>query len=207
MHDSVNIPYGDVLVFAGDFTASTRQLATQLHRFNSWLGQLPHLHKVIVAGNHDEMLENHPESCQYFTNAHYLQDSGITISGLRFWGSPWQPTFRNWAFNCSEPELAEKWSKIPWSTDVLITHGPPSGTLDLARGCPLGSTSLASALESIKPKIHVFGHIHEGYGIVEKDNTMYVNASVCTAAYAPTNPPIVLDIRSEPGNKVTIEKA
>ncbi len=136
----------------------------------------------------------------------YLQDSGCEIDGVKFWGSPWQPEFNDWHFNLSRGEpLARKWRLIPDDTDVLITHGPPHGILD---ECPewisgwgrtrgtvhVGCEELAKALERVQPKVHIFGHIHEGAGVLEQDGRTYINASSMDANYDITHPPRVFEL-------------
>src|SRR5690606_32317587 len=93
------------------------------------------------------------------------------------------------------PELAAKWALIPDDTDVLVTHGPPHGILDRTYDHePVGCEQLRIALGRVRPRVHVFGHIHEGYGAAFVDGTLFVNASTCTLAYRPTNPAIVVDL-------------
>ncbi|MFT5240962.1 MAG: 3',5'-cyclic AMP phosphodiesterase CpdA [Kiritimatiellia bacterium] len=196
LHDGVGgVPDGDVLVHAGDLTNHGE--ISQVRSFNEWIGRLPHPHKLVIAGNHDFCFENAPESCEpLLTNCTYLRDSGAVIQGVRFYGSPWQPWFYDWAFNLQRgAEIRAKWRLIPQDTDVLITHGPALGHGDMtddneAAGC-------ADLLESINERdirLHVFGHIHEGYGVTHRDDTQFVNASTCTLSYEPTNPPIVIDL-------------
>lgn len=130
----------------------------------------------------------------------YLRNSAIDIEGVRFYGSPWQPRFMHWAFNLSRGEdLRRKWDFIPEDTDVLVTHGPPHGRLDLVprdragifenTGCE----ELLLAVKRIRPKLHVFGHIHEGYGVTRESGTTFVNACVCDAAYRPVNPAVIIE--------------
>jgi predicted phosphohydrolase len=118
-HDQLTVPDGDVLVHAGDF--STRGGVEEVARFNAWLGTLKHKHKVVIAGNHDFLFEREPTLARsMLTNVTYLEDSGVTIEGLRFWGSPWQPRFFDWAFNLERgAPLTEKWNLIPTGVDVL----------------------------------------------------------------------------------------
>jgi Icc-related predicted phosphoesterase len=190
------VPDGDVLVIAGDICLCGQR--AELKRFNHFLAGLPHPHKVFIAGNHDWPLYHaSPRQIRSLVNqATYLQDSGITINGIKFRGSPWQPAFFNWAFNLPIGKaLADKWELIPEDTDVLITHGPPYQILDtLVSGKQVGCVDLKQAVERLKPKVHIFGHIHEGYGRLEQDGTTYVNASVCKVNYQPINPPIVVDL-------------
>lgn len=196
-HDHMEVPPGDILIHAGDATMSGR--AEEIIKFNHWLGQLPHPYKILIAGNHDWLFETEPALAEgLITNAHYLRDSSVEIEGLKFYGSPWQPRFMHWAFNLSRgEEIKRKWDLIPDNTDVLITHGPPHGILDLVPRDSLGShentecEELLLAVRKVKPKLHVFGHIHEGYGVARKSGITFVNACVCDAAYRPVNAAVV----------------
>jgi predicted phosphohydrolase len=166
LHESVSVPDGDILVHAGDITMDGR--LSDAVAFDRWLGALPHRRKVVIAGNHDFCFERDPaKSRACLTNAIYLQDEAAEIEGLKFYGSPWQPWFFDWAFNLARgPELRAKWNLIPADTDVLVTHGPPQGCLDMTRrGEPVGCADLAAAVRRLKPRLHVFGHIHEAYEI------------------------------------------
>tara|TARA_R110002094_G_scaffold138498_2_gene129838 strand:- start:693 stop:1313 length:621 start_codon:yes stop_codon:yes gene_type:complete len=194
-HAQLEVPDGDVLVHAGDFTG--RGERHEILEFHRWLATLPHQHKLVIAGNHDLMFENDPEQARALLNAcTYLQDSGVTVDGIKFWGSPWQPLFYDWAFNLQRgPALAAKWALIPTDTDVLVTHGPPFGILDMtARGEPAGCHELACELARVRPRLHVFGHIHEAYGQLKRNGTTFVNACNCTLHYQPDNPAIVIDL-------------
>lgn len=195
MRHPLPIPDGDVLVHAGDGTFSGKP--SEMIIFSRWFLRLPHKHKVLVAGNHDWMFQLDREKAEsYFPGVHYLQDSGVEIDGVKFWGSPWQPWFLDWAFNLQRGEpLREKWALIPEGTDVLVTHGPPYGVGDwVQRGERVGCEELRQAVIRVAPKLHIFGHIHGGYGVYESPVTKFVNASICDESYAPTNEPIVLDI-------------
>lgn len=194
-HEQVIIPDGDVLIHAGDLTegGTLRQLAA----FDRFLSTLPHRHKIIIAGNHDLCFESHPsEARALVTHARYLQDDAYRIGDLTFWGSPWQPWFFDWAFNLPRGEaLRKRWDLIPDETNVLITHGPPHGRLDLAqRGEHTGCEELWTALQRVRPRLHVFGHIHEGAGMIEQDGMILVNASICDARYRPMHSATVIDL-------------
>lgn len=199
-HDLIEVPSGDILIHAGDATMSGR--VDEIARFNHWLGQLPHPHKLLIAGNHDWLFEREPALAEsLISNAVYLRDSAVRVEGLKFYGSPWQPRFMDWAFNLARgPELKSKWDLIPEDTDVLITHGPPHGLLDLVPReltCAherTGCEELLLAVERIKPRLHVFGHIHEGYGVARRASTTFVNACICDAAYRPINEPITISL-------------
>jgi len=190
------IPDGDVLIIAGDICDKGNLL--EIFAYDDLFGDLPHPHTLVIAGNHDWPFVhmNKEQKHKLFNHATYLEDEGVEIDGVKFWGSPWQPTYFDWAFNLPRgPKLAEVWAKIPSDTDVLITHGPPFGILDTVKtGEHVGCEELSKALLQIKPKVHVFGHIHESYGALEKHGTTYINACLCNAHYQPENSPIVVDL-------------
>lgn len=193
LHDRLVIPDGDVLVHAGDLTRKGAE--RDVRAFDAWLAGLPHRHKVVIAGNHDFCFQDRPEAATWITAAHYLQDRGVTLDGVRFWGSPWQPWFYDWAFNLPRgAAIREKWDLIPPGTDVLITHGPPAGILDrCADGAEVGCADLLDAVRRLRPRLHVFGHIHEAWGRVDA-GTVFVNASNCDLSYRPSQAPIVVDL-------------
>ena len=195
MFEKVHVPNGDVFIHAGDIMG--RSSMFNIAYFDHWLGTLPHTHKIVIAGNHDRDFETNPkEARSRITNAIYLEDEAFEIDGIKFYGSPWQPWFLDWAFNLPRgAELKAKWDLIPEETDVLITHGPSYGVLDqVLSGEHVGCEELAKAIARIKPKLHIFGHIHEGYGMREVDGCTHINASINTARYDPVNPAIVIDI-------------
>jgi len=200
-----DIPEGDVLVCAGDITF--RGTALEIVPMLTFLGEQPHKHKILIAGNHDWLFERNPEFAKELCEQHgitYLEDSGVEIDGVKFWGSPVQPEFCDWAFNRSinddmyhsrYPHIKPHWDMIPEDTDVLITHGPPSGILDRTQeGRHVGCPHLLKRIEEVKPKLHISGHIHEGYGKQQGEHTLFVNASICTLKYKPINKPIEISI-------------
>src|SRR4051794_39961846 len=161
-HELTTIPDGDILVHGGDICRHGG--LEDVDEFNRWLGTLPHKHKVVICGNHDWCFQEKPaEARARITNAVYLEDSGCEIEGLKFYGSPWTPLFCDWAFMLPRgPKMAAKWSLIPDGLDVLITHGPPEGIRDFNRtGEPCGCRDLLVRVLDAKPRLHVFGHIHE----------------------------------------------
>ena len=191
LHGKIKVPDGDILVHAGDITMDGD--LEVLADFNRWLGALPHQHKVIIAGNHDFCFENRNKASRdILTNATYLQDESAVVAGIKFHGSPWQPWFFDWAFNLPRgPKLKAKWNLIPSGTDILVTHGGPMHILDRTqRGEDVGCADLADAVRRIKPRVHVFGHIHEAYGTKTIEDTLFINPSSCNADYAPANKPV-----------------
>lgn len=205
-HESVDLPHGDILVHAGDFTYRGKE--SEIRRFGRWFAEQPHTHKIVIAGNHDLSLQNNGLSAVrwlYNDNVNskliYLKDSAVTLEidgcKIKVYGSPWQPEFFNWAFNLPRgPALEAVWSKIPDDTNILVTHGPPAGILDLCdHGERVGCVDLYNRIQQLSNlKLHVFGHIHESYGSEVINNTTFVNASSCNIRYSPVQPAIVVEI-------------
>ena len=193
------VPPCDLLLLAGDLVPAEghepaegrRWLAT---RFRDWLGEVPARAVVGVAGNHDFVFAAGDLGLTPPLPWTYLQDSGTTVGGLTIWGTPWQPTFFDWAFNLDEPELAAKWDLIPEATDVLLLHGPPFGHGDPTPRGPAGSPSLLRRIEAVRPRLAVAGHIHSGYGVYAIGPTTFVNASHLDESYAPAHRPVLLDL-------------
>jgi Icc-related predicted phosphoesterase len=188
VHKDLKVPDGDVLVHAGDMCrrGSLEELEVAAQFFLS----LPHRHKVVVAGNHDWSFVNQPEEARRLLgDAVYLEGSGAEVAGLRFWGGPWQPEYNDWAFNLPPGEpLAEKWARIPDGLDVLVTHGPPRGIGDKSgysevRG---GDEELLRRVRQVRPRLHLFGHIHEDGGNWHVDGTTFVNCTTWECGRAPT---------------------
>lgn len=206
-HESLTVPEGDVVIHAGDLSMRGRE--EQVQAFATWFGALPHPQKIVIAGNHDWLFERTPvRGRELLGDVTYLCDEGAQVAGLRVWGSPWQPWFYDWAFNLPRGQtLRDKWDLIPDETDVLVTHGPPFGYLDgAARPASgwdddggvatehVGCEELRAALDRVRPHLHVFGHIHEGYGRAQLGDTILVNASNCDEDYRPVNAPLVIDL-------------
>lgn len=180
LHKDLKVPDGDMLIHAGDMTCVGG--IDEIKEFNEWLGTLPHHHKIVIAGNHDLLFESDSLLANtLITNAIYLNDSGIEIEGLKIWGSPISPNYQNWAFNreCGE-EIKKHWDLIPEDTDILITHCPPLGVLDFnSKGNSEGCKDLwAIVQQKVKPRLHVFRHLHDAHGQVKIGETLFVNASI-----------------------------
>jgi len=198
-NEQIAVPDGGILIHAGD--ATIQGTIDEIVLFNEWFTNLPHPHKIFVAGNHDWLFETSNRLARTLLDSsiHYLEDSSVEIENLKIYGSPWQPRFFDWAFNLTRgTELAEKWRLIPGDTDILITHGPPFGILDeVPRQYWIENTGcdeLRKRIEQVRPRLHVFGHIHCGYGQMEKFGVQFVNASNCDESYEPVNSPIVIDL-------------
>ncbi len=196
-HAALKLPPGDMLIHAGD--VSGRGRPHEIENFIEWFAAQDFEHKIFIAGNHDFFFERFPQKdiqSLLRPEVTYLNDSGITIEGIKIWGSPVQPWFYDWAFNRQRgADIDKHWQLIPEDTDILITHGPPQGILDkTASGEAVGCEMLIQHIERIKPKFSIFGHIHEAYGREEKAGTTFVNASVLNLQYRLVNEAVVLEI-------------
>ncbi len=192
---------GDLLIIAGDLTA--RNEIHEYGWFMDWLDEQKYDCKVVIAGNHDGMIENGLVKIEG-KNVHYLCDSGIEFNGYKIWGSPYTPMFCNWFFMRHRGmDIKQHWDLIPKNVDILVTHGPPFSILDACEdldGCIqyCGCKDLHKRIVNhVKPTLHVFGHIHEGYGIKNPDekygNTTFINASIVNRDYQNVNPAITID--------------
>jgi Icc-related predicted phosphoesterase len=188
-----------ILVHAGDI--SYRGRVWEVEEFIEWYASLPFKNKIMIAGNHDFLFEAEPDKYKEIIDRLgqdiiYLEDSGIELEGLKFWGSPVTPWFHNWAFNRVAEKINAHWNLIPNDINVLITHGPPYLTLDATKsGLRVGCRSLSEKIKDLTDlKIHVFGHIHEASGIVEKNGVTYINASILDLYYEVRNSPVILSI-------------
>jgi Icc-related predicted phosphoesterase len=190
---------GDILVHAGDCTSMGKK--HEINEFLKWFSNTDFEHKIFIAGNHDFGFEKETDIDQQFKDlgVTYLFDNDITIDGIKFYGSPWQPEFYNWAFNLPRgEELATKWEKIPDDVDILITHGPAYGILDYAPiGGHVGCEELYRKIVEVKPKIHVCGHIHDSYGQKTMGGIEFLNASTLNDRYEYAHKPIVVEYDTE----------
>jgi len=202
-HSKVKLPSGDILVHSGDFTAYGNM--HEFRDFIDWFAAQPFKYKVFTCGNHDAICERNLESCKAYVPAgvNFLMDQSVVIDGRVFYGSPWTPTFYDWSFMASRGEAIGKvWARIPDEVDVLITHGPPYGhgdavpsRLGSSSTCNVGCIELLKRVYQVKPRVHIFGHIHEGYGRTDSDEitrTTFVNAATCNSNYKPKNRPQVI---------------
>jgi predicted phosphohydrolase len=201
------VPDCDLLLLAGDLTPvwnhelfdQARWLDTE---FRAWLAGLPARHIVGVAGNHDFVFERAPYLLPRDLPWTYLEDEGTEWQGLRIYGTPWQLPFCDWAFNLPPEALRRQWARIPDDTDVLVLHSPPFGYGD---GVPTpdggvrrcGCPHLLQRIEAIRPRLAVFGHIHEGRGEWQLGPTRLANVTFLDALYRPAYKPWTweLDLR------------
>lgn len=190
------LPDGDVLIHCGDLTfhGGLKESIRQL----DWIARQSHRRKIVIAGNHEigwESESNRNWLFRDYPTITYLHNSGVEFEGIRFWGSPIQPYFYNWAFQLQRDQLAEHWKQIPQGTDVLITHGPPAGFGDTNEHDErFGDRDLLNRVWQVKPEIHCYGHAHHGYGQWKVNGVHFINASVLDEGYNLRNAPVEVDI-------------
>jgi Icc-related predicted phosphoesterase len=194
----------NILIHAGDFTSVGKE--HDVSNFIDWFQNLRGFEsKIFIAGNHDLSFQDNPRWLQHYINEEnltqsdcvYLEDSEFKINDVKFYGSPWQPWFMDWAFNLPRngEELENVWAKIPEDTDILTTHRPPYGIMDETPMTKerVGCEKLLERLDVIKPKIHIFGHIHSARGVLERNGTVFVNASILDDYYKLKYDPIIIN--------------
>lgn len=204
-HEQIELPEGDLLICAGDITYNGKPHAVAA--FNRWFAAQPHRFKILIAGNHDFLFEQEKGVAREVLSDSitYLEDSGCELDvaragglarRLKFWGSPVTPWFFDWAFNRHRgAEIRRHWDRIPDATDILVTHGPPAGILDRnSAGEQTGCADLRRVVDRIKPRLHVFGHIHEAYGVEERGGTVFVNACQLDDRYRLAHEPVVVTL-------------
>jgi Icc-related predicted phosphoesterase len=199
-----DLPSADLIIHAGDISSIGSQ--REIRKFLKWFQKLDYEHKIFIAGNHDWYFQvmtpdQRNDLLSEYPGIIYLHDSSIKIENLKFYGSPWQPEFNNWAFNLPRngEELEAVWNKIPEDTDILITHCPPYNYNDKVLGqyeC-LGCEKLAEKLPEISPLLHVYGHIHTGRGHIFEKRTHYINASVLDESYYYSQSPFLIEVDTE----------
>ena len=184
----LRLPDGDCLLHCGDLSegGSGFEILAALR----WMNTLPYKHKIWIAGNHDIDLDDFPDFEEYvvkkFPKLTYLKDSFVIVDGVKVYGSPWTRKFNNWGFELGEKELKRKWEIIPEDTDILMTHTPPMGVLDKTyNNFSCGCEELYSRVCALKPKYHMFSHIHEARSIDYRSNpsTMFINASIVNYSF------------------------
>lgn len=196
-HEKLLLPKGDVIIHAGDICR--RSTRDETLNFLTWFDGLDFKYKIFIPGNHDFFFErNDRKEIENIIpwGVTYLNDSGCEINGVKFWGSPITPWFYDWAFNRQRgADICKHWDLIPKDIDVLITHGPVRSMHDVTRrGDIVGCEDLLRYVSNIRPKAHVCGHIHEGYGQKEMAGIKFINVSVLNERYELVNEPILLEI-------------
>lgn len=197
LHDKIIVPECDILIHAGDATGHGS--LEEILPFLNWYSKQLAKYKVFIPGNHDWGFEKQPDLYRNECSERgisLLIDEMVDLDGLKIWGSPIQPYFCNWAFNrMPGAEIQKHWDMIPKSMDILVTHGPPMGFLDenmLGQRC--GCDQLLYKILEMRPKAHIFGHIHENYGLKSYDGIKFYNVASCDERYKLTYQPMVIDL-------------
>lgn len=206
--NKIEIPECDLLISAGDYSfTGERHMVRDFHK---WLDDQPAHHIISLQGNHERDVERNFQlykdiALKECPSAHFIDEGLIEIEGTKIWTSAITPFFCNWAWNrYSGEDIQKHWDRIPAGIDIVVTHGPCYGILDGVErfngqkcefeiehcGCP----QLLDKVLEIKPKFHIGGHIHEGYGTYSRDGITFINASICDKNYRPVNKPIVFEI-------------
>lgn len=191
-----NIPNVDVLIHCGDATmnGSVKEMA----QFASWFDNLDIEHKIIVFGNHDFLARNdYALTKSFFKRSVILQDDSYWVNDILIYGTPWMSSPPGWAFVESEYSIQERFDRVSHeNVDVLITHCPPYGKLDVLvyDKSNIGSVAIKNLSEKLNPKLHCFGHIHESYGQLKVRDTLYVNASILDERYLRKNKPVEVEL-------------
>jgi Icc-related predicted phosphoesterase len=202
------IPECDILISAGDYSFLGEPHVVK--NFHKWLNKQPAKHKISVQGNHEKQVESNfafskqiaEEAC---LGVHFIDEGLVEVEGLKIWCTAITPFFRNWAWNrYSGEDIQKHWDRIPEGIDILVSHGPPFGILDGVErfngkmcefeiehcGCP----QLLNKVLEIKPRYHIYGHIHEGHGTCSRDGITFVNASICDGQYRPVHDITIVEI-------------
>jgi len=203
------IPECDILLSTGDYSFLGEP--HEVKNFHEWLNKQDAKHIISVQGNHEKGVEKNfalskqiaEEACP---RVHFIEEGLIELEGLKIWCSAMTPYFHNWAYNRYRgDEIKRHWDRIPFDIDALATHGPPYGILDpvlrfdVGKGevvvDHVGCKDLLDRIKELKNlKLHCFGHLHSGYGIVDLNGVKYANAAICDENYKPSNIPIVVEL-------------
>lgn len=199
-HDLIELPPGEVLLYAGDFSGNygrSSDLALHLEEFLTWLlAQSRRFERVFFqAGNHETLLDDEHgdvspaleqvrKFCQAAPNVVYLQNQPASYRGIQMFGSPLTISrvesegkrYYSRAFERMQAQRAPVWDGLPEGLDVLMTHCPPFGHLSNRDvGCKLLAARLSAMARP--PRYHVFGHDHEGIGIEVTERTVFLNVA------------------------------
>ncbi len=194
LHSELKLPKGDVIIHGGDISDYGEK--EEIIDFLDWFKKLNYSKKIFIGGNHDLYLDENPVDFLDIlpSNVINLRHNSIEIDGVKIWGSPTTPDFNGWAFGKRREEMKQHWEFMPKSMDILLTHSPPFGILDKSsQWKSLGCEYLKLKVKEIKPKYHLFGHIHASYGQVEIDGTKYINGSNLDSIKGIVNPPIEIE--------------
>jgi predicted phosphodiesterase len=208
-HHRLQIPEQmDAVIHCGD-ESTQRKTAwneAEARDFFEWYAALPVATKIYIPGNHSTAVENGIVRPEEYPTIQFLIHAAWQWNGLRIFGSPYTPWFFGWAYNVARANLDEYWSQIPTGIDILVTHGPPKGILDVTRDWKskhpihIGSLSLTQQVTNrICPKIHAFGHLHDedgihNYGTLTQGETLFINCACCYLSGELVHHGVVIDL-------------
>lgn len=204
--EEVIIPECDILISCGDY--SFRGTSHEVKMFHQWFNKQPARYKISVQGNHEKGVEKYfdlskkvaEEACP---DVYFIDEGLIEIEGTKIWCSAITPFFCDWAWNRQRGEEIKKhWDRIPLDIDVLVTHGPPKGILDICYDWDMvtvrdrvGCEDLWNKILELKQlKHHFFGHIHGSYGHKEFNSIHFWNVAICDERYQSRNLPIIVEL-------------
>lgn len=207
-HLGLQVPNVDLVVHCGD--ESTHGKATmnepEARSFFDWFSGLDIATKVFVPGNHSTAVEQGLIHAEEYPHVRFLIHDSMHWNGLKLFGSPFTPRFFDWAYMKKRTQLDVVWQSIPEDVDILITHGPPKGVLDLTHDndskalIQVGCSALRRHVDDrIRPRIHAFGHLHDergisNYGMFNRGATQFINCSCCNLACKLRNPGFVVEL-------------
>jgi len=213
LHRQLELPEADMIIHAGDESSYHNPYLNEkeCRDFLDWYSKLDYKYKIFVPGNHSTAIEKglitnlelSKMAFKYLNGK--LSSSYYTLidceNSMTIMGSPYSLEFFDWAYQFKKSEAKEYWNSIiPDNIDIVITHGPCYGILDKVKSprpgedSHVGDVALLNRINEVKPKFHICGHIHEGYGIHKGKHTTFINASVVNERYQLTNRPIIIEI-------------
>ena len=206
-HTLIKLQDADMIIHAGDCTNQRDSILNgpELEAFFKWFSSLPYKYKIYIPGNHDTSFPKN--YVQIPENIIVLSHREVEIEGVKIFGSPYTPEFGvGWAYNVDRSKIQRYWEQIPKDIDIIVTHGPAKGIMDLTftkegNLFQCGCKSLLNTIKDIKPKFHIFGHIHDESGIynagefnVPKIGTTFVNASVVNLRMEIVNHGVLIEL-------------
>jgi Icc-related predicted phosphoesterase len=192
-HRELNIPEVDMIIFCGDMSNNYNLIKNTIEcrDFLEWYSSLPIKNKLLIPGNHDRSIEHKWILPKEYPKINWFFNETKTIEGIKIFGSPYSPVYGDWSYVYSRIDAHKYWNSIEEGTDIIFTHGPSKGILDLAEDYDdrsnivrVGCKTLATKIGLVKPKLHLFGHIHScrrnglyNNGVYYSGGTIFVNCS------------------------------
>ena len=194
-HEKLGVLHGDVLIHCGDIETIFTVNPNAVAEIDAWFGRQRFDRIFCIGGNHDHVLERIVTAGEApFRNATWLHEHAETFRGVRFYGASWVPMLSQMPFYATDDALGTAWSRIPDEVDVLVTHTPPAGVLDVSsRGQALGCPHLTARLSALSPALHCFGHVHRSAGSEVIGGTTFVNATSVNSQFELVHAPFMFE--------------